>query len=174
MGAQSERRVALFGGGDWGRDDERWSDGERIGACAARAGFAVVTGGYGGAMACVSKGALEAGGRTIGVLHTPPEEKAPNPYVQERIVVRDYMARMAELLRVPYAIALPGASGTLAEVSASIALLQRYGERRLALWSPLWLDKLSACCGELFDEFTLSRLTVLNTVEDVRDWLEAL
>ena len=62
--------VAVIGDGDpRGPDAHRvleWA--EEVGTLLARAGATVVTGGLGGVMQAASKGALSAGGLTIGFL----------------------------------------------------------------------------------------------------------
>ena len=47
--------------------DGYYDEGLRCGELLARAGFAVATGGYGGTMEAVSRGAKDAGGEVIGV-----------------------------------------------------------------------------------------------------------
>lgn len=139
----STRQIVVFGGGDWARGDGFWDLGVSVGRLLARYGFVTVTGGYGGAMEAVSEGAREEGGKTIGVLHSPPAVKPPNPYVERTVPARDYLDRLGRLLRIPRAIALPGGSGTFAEIAVSLALADRQSGRSLAIWKPWWFDRLA-------------------------------
>src|SRR5947208_13916504 len=78
--------VAVIGDGDpRGPDAHRvleWA--EEVGALLARGGATVVTGGLGGVMQAASKGALGAGGLTIGFLPGQDSSEA-NEYVRIRI-----------------------------------------------------------------------------------------
>ncbi|HUF95475.1 MAG TPA: DNA-binding protein, partial [Acidimicrobiia bacterium] len=63
----TERAVAVFGSSDTSTDSPDWLEAVAVGESLARAGFAVVTGGYGGTMEAVSLGAAQSGGRAVGV-----------------------------------------------------------------------------------------------------------
>ncbi|MBI4463746.1 MAG: hypothetical protein HY647_03480, partial [Acidobacteria bacterium] len=65
---------------------------QELGAALARAGIAVASGGYGGVMEAVSKGAAEAGGKVVGVVAISLSGKA-NRWVQEKIVVEKWEQR---------------------------------------------------------------------------------
>jgi uncharacterized protein (TIGR00725 family) len=143
------RTIAVFGGSDWKRSNSLWELGVHAGRMIAVSGSAVMTGGYGGAMEAVSEGASGAEGVVIGVLFRGAEGRSPNPYLTERVMAEDYQDRMARLLRAPEAIALPGGSGTLAEIFASAALLLREPGRRLAIWAPFWRTKLEVLLSEM-------------------------
>jgi uncharacterized protein (TIGR00725 family) len=132
------RRIAVFGGGDWVRGGDDWALGYEVGRRIAFADAELVTGGYGGAMEAASEGAASADGKVCGIVHLPLGQKSPNSFVTTVEQADDYADRLARLLRVPEAVALPGLSGTFAEIAASFALLQRMEGRRLALWAPWW------------------------------------
>lgn len=143
------RQIAVYGGGDWSVGDEFWGLGVAVGRLIVSAGAVPVTGGYGGAMEAVSQGASQAGGSPIGILHRPASEKPGNPYLGDQIIAMDYQDRMAHLLRIEEAIALPGFSGTHAEIAAFFALMSRHGGRRLALWSNWWRPRLEELLIEM-------------------------
>ena len=63
-GARSPR-VSVFGSGAGGEAD--LDQARRLGAALARAGYAVLNGGYGGTMEAAALGARDAGGWAIGV-----------------------------------------------------------------------------------------------------------
>ena len=89
-----------------------------VGKLLARAGFAVCSGGYYGAMEAVSRGAREAGGHTIG-LTTPFYRLAPNAYLAEEIAIPRWQDRLFELVeRGDGYIVLKGGTGTLLELAA--------------------------------------------------------
>ena len=58
--------IAVFGASQTPPDHPDWDAAVRCGAALAAAGFAVATGGYGGIMEAVSRGAAEAGCHVIG------------------------------------------------------------------------------------------------------------
>jgi len=164
-------KVSVFGGGDWTQEGTFWRLGHDVGVVLAREGADVVTGGYGGAMEAVCEGAVQAEGHTIGVLHTSPNIHPPNRFVQEHIIAQDYLDRMAHLLRVPFAVALPGSSGTLAEITMSLALLQRRGGRSLAIYAPYWKARLLPLFQEISPGAGGDRLFWWERPEELREWL---
>jgi uncharacterized protein (TIGR00725 family) len=89
----------------------------KVGALLADEGFVVVTGGLVGVMEAASRGAVQAGGLTMGLLPGDTRAEA-NPYVT--IVVPTGLGEMrnALLVRVCDAVISVGGSwGTLSEVS---------------------------------------------------------
>ena len=79
--------VAVFGSSQSDPDSRNWAEAEQVGRRLGEAGFAVITGGYGGTMEAVSKGASEASGHVIGVTAPPlfPGRHGANAYVAELI-----------------------------------------------------------------------------------------
>lgn len=98
-----------------------------LGRLLAQAGHTVMTGGYGGTMEAVSRGAVEAGGATLGVTCAEIEQYRPgsaNPWVQQEIRTQTLPQRLEVLTRQPDAmIALPGGIGTLCEISLALNLM---------------------------------------------------
>ncbi len=164
------KAITVFGGSDWSPKSTLWENGVETGRCIAENGYSVVTGGYSGAMKAVSEGALNAGGNTIGILHSPVDIKKPNEYVKEVVIAEDYIDRMAKLLRIPNALAMPGESGTFAEIAASIALAKRYPERQLSIWSDYWKEKLE----NVYDSLMLENLFWISEIDDLNNWVKKL
>ncbi|MBZ5528884.1 MAG: hypothetical protein LAN71_13405 [Acidobacteriia bacterium] len=65
----SEERamITVFGSSRPQAGEAEYEEARELGGELARRGFAVCSGGYGGVMEAVSRGAKEAGGRTVGV-----------------------------------------------------------------------------------------------------------
>ncbi|MEJ5198439.1 MAG: DNA-binding protein, partial [Anaerolineae bacterium] len=61
------RTIAVFGSSRREEESALYREAYELGRVLAGAGYAVLTGGYNGSMAAVSRGAAEAGGRVIGV-----------------------------------------------------------------------------------------------------------
>ncbi len=93
----------------------------RLGRLLAEKGFAVVSGGFGGSMEDVSKGAKSAGGKTIGVTYYKYQDtsKGANRYVDEEIKTKDIFHRIAKMMEISDGfIVLQGGTGTLLELAA--------------------------------------------------------
>lgn len=111
--------MAVFGSSQTVPDSPDWRDAERVGSRLARAGLAVVTGGYGGTMEAASKGATEVGGHVIGVTAPDlfPGRSSANPFVTEEMAARGLSNRIGTLIDLTRgAIVLPGSIGTAAEL----------------------------------------------------------
>jgi len=111
--------IAVFGASQTPRDHPHWDAAVRCGAGLADAGFAVATGGYGGIMEAVSRGASEAGGHVIG--YTAPAvfsgRVGANQFVVEEVAAETLTERIHAMLEgADGAIALDGSIGTLAEL----------------------------------------------------------
>jgi len=117
--------VAVYGSSTLREDDPAFEEVRRLGAELARRDLAVMTGGYGGAMAAASRGAAEAGGRVIGVTVELFEARGPvNRWVSERVHTPDLFERLRHLNRSADAfVAVAGSIGTLTEVLLTWTLL---------------------------------------------------
>ena len=117
--------VSVFGSARLGADDPAYEIAEQVGRELALAGFAVITGGGPGLMEAANKGALEAGGTSVGLGIELPFETGLNQYVDLGITFRYFFAR--KTMFVKYArgfIVLPGGLGTLDELFEAMTLVQ--------------------------------------------------
>ena len=100
-------------------------DARRLGHVLAQRGDVIVSGGYGGVMEAVSRGAHEAGGEVLGVTVAPWVGRiTPNPYLSEERSARTLFERVEALVESDALIALPGGAGTLGEVALAWNLRQ--------------------------------------------------
>lgn len=119
------RVAAVFGSARVVEGDDEYTVARRTGALLGAAGWAVMTGGYQGAMEAASRGAGEAGGHVIGVTMADWKDlRAPNRWVAEERRTPNLLARLAELMAADALIAVGGGIGTLAEVALSWNLKQ--------------------------------------------------
>jgi hypothetical protein len=110
--------VAVFGSSTLRESDPAYATIRALGGELARNGFAVMTGGYDGAMAAASRGADEAGGHVIGVtVDTFESRGAVNPWVRERVHTPDLHDRLRYLAANADAfVVVTGSIGTLTEL----------------------------------------------------------
>ena len=96
-----------------------------LGRALALAGFAVCTGGYGGVMEAVSRGARESGGRVLAVTSSFFRSRA-NQWVEEETRVATWQDRLFELVRLGDGyVACKGGTGTLVELAVVWEMLNK-------------------------------------------------
>jgi uncharacterized protein (TIGR00725 family) len=117
--------ISVFGSSRCDESDNDYQIALELGGALARAGFAVASGGYGGAMEAVSRGVAEAGGRVIGVVASALSSKA-NRWVSETVVVSEWEARLWKLISLGEGyVALPGGTGTLVELAVAWEMIHK-------------------------------------------------
>ena len=80
------RSVTIFGSSMAARDSEHYKSAEAVARAIARdLGYAVITGGGPGIMEAASKGAKEAGGKSVGLSIHLPHEKGNNQYLTDNV-----------------------------------------------------------------------------------------
>ena len=117
--------IAVFGSSDTGQDEALYEEATLCGRLLAEAGYAVITGGYGGVMEAVSKGAASAGGRVIGITAPEmfPNRTGANRWVAEVRAATSLTDRIHHLLGSSHgAIVLEGGIGTFTELVVSWCL----------------------------------------------------
>jgi uncharacterized protein (TIGR00730 family) len=127
--------IAVFGSSLSSPGDGRYEDGVECGRLLAVAGYAVVTGGYGGLMEAVSKGAHNAGGHVLGVT-TPTvfsDRSGANGFVAEELKTEHLTERIHQMTNMSSgSIVLPGSLGTMTElgVAWNLAFVTRFSDSR--------------------------------------------
>lgn len=116
--------VAVIGDGEpVGPDAHRileWA--EEVGQQLARGGAVVITGGLGGVMRAASRGALMAGGETIGILPGADPSEA-NEFVRTPIATGLGVARnLVVVTSADAVIAVGGRHGTLSEIGLALRM----------------------------------------------------
>jgi uncharacterized protein (TIGR00730 family) len=122
---RSARIVTVFGSARPEPDDAQYASARALGAALAERGWVVCSGGYAGVMEAVSRGAKEAGGRTLAVTARSFSSRA-NRWIDEEIRVDTWQERLFELIARGHGyVACPGGTGTLVELAVVWEMLNK-------------------------------------------------
>ena len=117
--------VSVFGSARTKPDDPVYALGVEVGRAVVEAGYAVITGGGPGAMEAANKGALHAGGTSVGLGIELPFEAGLNEYVDLGVNFRYFFVRKTMFIKYATGfIVLPGGLGTLDELFEAVTLVQ--------------------------------------------------
>ena len=167
--------VSVFGSARTTPDSPLYEVGEAVGRSLVEAGYAVITGGGPGTMEAANKGALEAGGTSVGLGIELPFEQGLNDYVDIGVNFRYFFAR--KTMFVKYArgfVVLPGGFGTLDELFEAITLVQTNKVTSFPIvlfgrgyWQGLldWLSSAALTAGTI-SERDLRLLTLTDDVDE--------
>ena len=123
--SQIPKAVTIFGSARSAPGSPDYAFAETMGRALSRAGYAVITGGGPGDMEAVNKGALEAGGHSVGLAIELPTELRPNPYLTTTVSFRYFFVRKVMFVKYSQAfVILPGGFGTLDELFEAVTLIQ--------------------------------------------------
>ncbi len=103
-----------------------------LGRLLAESGHVVISGGFGGTMEDISRGAKSGGGRTVGVTYYKKTQdglrdgRSANAYIDEEIVAVDIFDRIKIMLENSDAFILfSGGTGTLLELAAVVEYMNK-------------------------------------------------
>ncbi len=140
---KEERIVTVFGSSRPRDSDAEYEEARELGRTLAASGFSVCSGGYGGVMAAVSRGAKEGGGKTYGVTAEFFSARA-NSWIDVEVRVATWQERLFELIRMAHGfVACKGGTGTLVELAVVWEMLNKsvMAGKPLAVlgdfWSPI-------------------------------------
>jgi uncharacterized protein (TIGR00725 family) len=125
MMAMEEKIVTVFGSSRPRGGDAEYEEARELGKQLAERGFAVCTGGYGGVMEAVSRGAKDGGGKTYGVTAEFFQRKA-NEWVDVEVRKKKWEERLFGLIEMGDGfVACKGGTGTLVELAVAWEMLNK-------------------------------------------------
>jgi uncharacterized protein (TIGR00730 family) len=155
--------VSIFGSSRSRPGDPNYERAIKTAELISKNGFGVITGGGPGIMEAANKGAMNAGGKSVGLGIELPHEQGINEYVHPQYEINFKYFFVRKVMFVKYAqgfIVFPGGFGTLDELFETLTLIQTFKIERIPIvlvgteyWGGLlrWIkDKLSD--GELISE----------------------
>jgi uncharacterized protein (TIGR00730 family) len=169
--------VTVFGSARSQRGSPDYARAEELGGALARAGYTVMTGGGPGDMEGANKGAMEAGGRSVGLAIEVPHEQKSNEYLTTTVSFRYFFVRKVMFVKYSRAfVILPGGFGTLDELFEAVTLVQTHKVKPFPVilldegdyWDGLldWLRKTVVPRGKVSEE-ELSILSCARNSDDV-------
>lgn len=122
----TEKTITVFGSSRPREGEPDYEDARALGRALADAGFSVCTGGYGGVMAAVSRGAKERGAQTFGVTADFFTASKANPWIDVEMRMHTWQERLFELIdRADGFVACKGGTGTLVELAVVWEMLNK-------------------------------------------------
>lgn len=120
-----DRAITVFGSARVPDGDPAYKQATDAGRLIAEAGYATITGGGPGIMEAANRGAIEAGGKSVGLNIILPHEQGPNEFQNISVDFRYFYARKVCFLKhCNGVICFPGGFGTLDEFFELVTLIQ--------------------------------------------------
>src|SRR6267142_2418165 len=121
-----ETIVTVFGSSRPREGEGDYEEAHVLGRALAKHGFAICSGGYGGVMEAVSRGAKEAGGKTYGVTAEFFSTAKLNSWIDTEVRMKTWEERLFELIRLADGfVACKGGTGTLVELAVVWEMLNK-------------------------------------------------
>jgi hypothetical protein len=173
--------VSVFGSARTVADEDLYKETEELARQLVEGGYAVITGGGPGLMEAANKGAMEAGGDSVGLHIHLPLEQAANDFQTRRCEFKYFFVR--KVMFVKYAMAyvvMPGGIGTLDELFEAAVLTQTKRIKPFPIilyksdyWNGLmdWIRTTMTQWG-FIGEDELDMITILDTPEEVVTYIK--
>ena len=116
--------VSIFGSARTVQGSQDYETAENIASGLVAAGYAVITGGGPGVMEAANRGAVKAGGVSVGLGIELPTEMGLNDYVEVGLEFRYFFVRKTCFIKYSQAfVVLPGGFGTMDELFEALTLV---------------------------------------------------
>ncbi len=172
--------VSVFGSARFGEDHPSYARARAMGKSLVDAGFGVITGGGPGLMEAANRGALEAGGVSVGLNIELPFEQKGNPFTTISVNFRYFFVRKTMFVKYSNGFVIfPGGFGTMDELFEALTLVQTQKIRRFPIilmgtdyWRGLvdWIESTLLEAGAVSPE-DLNLLMMTDSIEEARDLL---
>ncbi|MGA8224469.1 MAG: LOG family protein [Candidatus Acidiferrales bacterium] len=132
--------ITVFGSSRPREGEDQYAAAMALGSELAAKGFVVCSGGYGGVMEAVSRGAKNSGGQTLGITAKFFSARA-NKWVDEEIRMKSWQERLFELVKRGRGyVACRGGTGTLVELAVVWEMLNKgaMARRPLVVLGDFW------------------------------------
>ena len=172
--------VTIFGSARIKKDDPIYKKTEEIAALFVKSNFAVITGGGGGVMEAGNKGALKAGGTSVGMNIVLPFEQKPNDYSNIKLEFKYFFIRKVMFVKYANAyIIMPGGFGTLDELFEAVTLIQTHRIKPfpvILVGSEYWSGLLEWIKATLLEHHKISDndLDILQIMDDPEEIVRAV
>ena len=172
--------VTIFGSARIKEDDPIYKKTEEIAALFVKSNFAVITGGGGGVMEAGNRGALKAGGTSVGMNIVLPFEQKPNDYSNIKLEFKYFFIR--KVMFVKYATAyiiMPGGFGTMDELFEAVTLIQTHRIKPfpvILVGTDYWSGLLEWIKATLLEHHKISKndLDILQIMDDPEEIVRAV
>ena len=176
----SNLKIAVFGGSKPTAGEVAYQQAYDLGKMLGNLRATVMTGGYMGTMEAISRGVVEAGGRSIGVTCDEIEtwrQASANQWVQKEIRCMTLMERISTMMNSSQAIiVLPGGVGTLTELAIvwNHLLIQAITPHPLILVGPAWKSVLTAFLDQFKSYISEGQFKLITFAPDIQAAIESL
>jgi len=173
--------VTVFGSARFDEEHPYYKLAREVGGKLAKTGFTVMTGGGPGVMEAASRGAKEAGGRSVGSNIILDMEQDPNPYMTNWVTFKYFFIRKVLLFKYSYAfIVMPGGAGTMDELFEALTLIQTKSIDHFPIvlmgmkyWQPL-LKLLNKMVNEgTIDSIDLDLIKLTDSADEAIEYIKA-
>ena len=173
-----EKIITVFGSSGIQPSELHYKKAEEIGKLIAENKFTTCSGGYGGIMEAVSKGAKSMNGKTIGIT-LENSKRTPNEYLDENVIMPNWVERLMELIAIGDAyIIFKGGSGTLVELSSLIEMMNKkiMKEKTILFYTCFWKKAIDVIKNESLslNKIIEKRVLFASKVQDISKLLRKI
>jgi hypothetical protein len=168
--------VSVFGSARVPVDGPVYNQARELGRHLVKAGFSVITGGGPGVMEAANRGAMDAGGKSVGLNILLPMEQKPNPYLTHSLTFNYFFVRKVMFVKYASAFVIcPGGFGTMDEFFEALTLIQTNKIKRFPIvclghdyWKGL-VDWMYQTMGKEHKAIELDDLKYFYLTDDVEE-----